>query len=433
MTDTDIVFIVDGFAPDGSLLTAFDRIKAISDNWQENLFTKHKAIYQESMGDRVKFIPYSEIKEFDPTIKYFYFMPMNDWHCTAQIMFNILDKDMQRVFAENSVSFYFCQDLEMYPNLNINFFANYLGWLHLCKQVHSYTEISVYFAMCSKIVPHYLSAMRDAFGDMIHFVNSPVEILYAKEELKKKFPDIRNIANNIRSEYMTTPKQKMYMSLTRDSKYHRMTMLHGLRIANLLDDGFVSNLLPHTYARDHIQSRSMYAQSVSRDIVNSGCMPLMQVDEASWAYDTTIYPGINAGDIPTQFMSASCYDLIQETATNYEGNMPIDMAVVTEKTVKSIIYGRPFMINGGQGSLDVLRGWGFKTYPMLFDERYDICQDFIDRQEIIVSNVARWKGKYSEFMNRVAQNDVQDIISHNTERMLAFPIEELLIKEISLS
>jgi hypothetical protein len=432
MANTDIVFIVDGFAPDGSLLTAFDRIKAISDNWQENLFTKHKAIYHESMGDRVKFIPYSEIKEFDPTIKYFYFMPMNDWHCTAQIMFNILDKDMQRVFAENSVSFYFCQDLEMYPNLDINYFANYLGWLHLCKQVHSYTEIRIYFAMCSKIVPHYLSALKDAFGDMIHFVNSPILLEFSMHMLEKKHADLRSICYQIRDQYMKTEKQKMYMSLSRDSKYHRMTMLHGLRAADLLDDGFVSNLMPRTYGRNNIVSQSSYAQAVSRDIINNGCMPSLVIDDIVWAYDSTVYTG-TGGDIPIQFMSASCYDLIQETATNYEANMPIDMAVMTEKTAKSLIYGRPFMINGGQGSLNVLHEWGFKTYPMLFDERYDICQDFIDRQEIIVSNVARWKGKYSEFMNRVAQNDVQDIISHNVERMLAFPIEELLIKEISLS
>lgn len=430
---TDVVFIIDGFAADGSLLTAFDKIKSISNNWQENLFSKHKAIYQDSMGDRVKFIPYSEIKEFDPTVKYFYFMPMNDWHCTAQIMFNILDKDMQRVFAENSVSFYFCQDLEMYPNLNINFFGNYLGWLHLCKQVHSYTEIPIYFAMCSKIVPHQLFALKNAFGDMFHFINSPVEIFYAKEELRKKYPDIRNISKSIRDEYMKTEKQKMYMSLTRDAKYHRMTMLHGLRVADLLEDGFVSNLIPRTYGRNHIQSQTSYAQSVSRDIINNGCMPRMIVDEASWAYDSSIYPGITAGDVPTQFMSASCYDLIQETATNYEGDMAIDMAVVTEKTVKSILYGRPFMINGGLGSLNVLHGWGFKTYPMLFDESYDNHTDFIERQQIIVSNVKRWKGRHSEFMARVAEPDVQDIITHNVERMLSFPIEEMLIKEISLS
>jgi len=433
MSDTDIIFIVDDFADDGSLLTTYDQIKTISKNWQENLFTKHKAIYQSAVGNRVKFVRYADIKFFDPTIKYFYFIPMNDWHCTAQIVFNILDKNMQKVFAENSVSFYFCQDLEMYPNLNINFFGNYLGWLNLCKQVHSYYEISVYFAMCSKIVPRYLATLSNTFADMIHFVNSPIEIFYAKEELLKKLPNLRNISATIRSEYMTTKKQKMFMSLTRDSKYHRMTMLHGLRAANIISDGFVSNLLPRTYSSDSILSKTSYAGFIRNDINNNGCIDRMIVDNADWAYDNTIYPGIAAGDIPVQFMAASCYDLIQETATNYESPMAIDMAVVTEKTVKSLLFGRPFMINGGQGSLDVLRRWGFKTYPMLFDESYDACEDFIDRQEVITYNVLDWYGKYDKFMERVAQSDVQDIIDHNVEHMLSFPVEEMLVKEIAVS
>ena len=425
---TDIVFIVDGFASDGSLITAFDRIKFISDNWQENCFSKHKNIFQQSMGERVKFIPYSEIKEFDPAIKYFYFMPMNDWHCTAQIMFNLLSREMQNRFAENGVSFYFCQDLEMYPNQDINFFANYIGWLNLCKFAHSRPEISIYFAMASKIAPRYLSSLTEIFKDAVKFVNSPLLISFGISELEKKNGDLKVFSTNVREQYFSTDKQKMFMSLTRDPKYHRMTMLHGLRYSGLLDDGFVSNLLARPYDSRSIKSNSLYSRRIRADMLDN--IPAIALDDPARVWNTSIDTGIS-GDIPVQFMAASCYDLIQETATNYEGNeLVIDMAVVTEKTVKSLLFGRPFMINGGEGCLSVLHSWGFKTYPMLFDESYDTLEDFVDRQEVIVSNVARWKGRHSEFMARIKEPDVMAVINYNVERILAFPTEDVMIKEI---
>jgi hypothetical protein len=426
---TDIVFIVDGIEPDGTLITVYDKIKSISNNWQENLFSKHKSIYYESMGDRVKFIPYSDIKEFDPTVAYFYFVPMNDWHCTAQIVFNMLSRDMQNRFAENGVAFYFCQDLEMYPNQDVNFFANYLGWLHLCKHAHSRIEIPVYFAMASKIVPRYLKPLKDVFKESIRFVNSPVLVEFSLHELKNRHGDLRALSAAIREEYMRTNKQKMYMSLTRDTKYHRMTMLHGLRYSGLLDDGFVSNLLARDYNSNSVRSNSVYSRRVRADMQN--ILPTMTLDDPVLVWDTSMEAGIT-GVFPTQFMAMSCYDLVQETATNYEGHEAvIDMAVITEKTVKSLLFGRPFMINGGQHCLSVLHSWGFKTYPMLFDESYDTHEDFVDRQEIIVSNVNQWKGRHTEFMSRIAQPDVQAVLSHNVERLLSFPIEELLIKEIA--
>ena len=113
---TDIVFIVDDIKEDGELVTAADKIRALSANWQPNLFDKNKKYYQAFTGNRIKFVPLHQIESFDPNKRYFYFIPMNDWHCTAQQYFFLLSKEVLYRFAENRVGFYFCQDFEMYPN-----------------------------------------------------------------------------------------------------------------------------------------------------------------------------------------------------------------------------------------------------------------------------------------------------------------------------
>ena len=48
---------------------------------------------------------------------------------------------------------------------------------------------------------------------------------------------------------------------------------------------------------------------------------------------------------------------------------------LTEKTFKPIALGMPFVIVGTAGSLEYLRGYGFKTFGHLWDESYDTITD----------------------------------------------------------
>jgi hypothetical protein len=44
--------------------------------------------------------------------------------------------------------------------------------------------------------------------------------------------------------------------------------------------------------------------------------------------------------------------------------------IITEKTFNAIVAGHPFLMVGHKGCLDDLKSYGFKTYPMIFDEEY---------------------------------------------------------------
>jgi hypothetical protein len=51
----------------------------------------------------------------------------------------------------------------------------------------------------------------------------------------------------------------------------------------------------------------------------------------------------------------------------------------TEKTANCLATGKPFVLVSGQGSLQQLRDWGFKTFDSVIDESYDLAKNPYDR------------------------------------------------------
>jgi hypothetical protein len=66
---------------------------------------------------------------------------------------------------------------------------------------------------------------------------------------------------------------------------------------------------------------------------------------------------------------------------------------ITEKTFKPIMYGHPFMIYGPKGILQILRDYGFNTFPELFDEKYDDESNSIQRAKLIIEQIENFNDK----------------------------------------
>lgn len=108
---------------------------------------------------------------------------------------------------------------------------------------------------------------------------------------------------------------------------------------------------------------------------------------------------------------------------------------ITEKTFKPIMYGHPFMIYGPKGILQILRDYGFNTFPELFDEKYDDEPDPIQRAKLIIEQIENFDDKkmHSEKFiidDKIFQNHQRFF---NKEIMLSFldndvrkPIENFL-------
>jgi hypothetical protein len=62
---------------------------------------------------------------------------------------------------------------------------------------------------------------------------------------------------------------------------------------------------------------------------------------------------------------------------------------LTEKTLRPIACGRPFILMATQGSLQYLREYGFRTFDGLIDETYDTVADPKKRLQAVIQEMAR--------------------------------------------
>jgi hypothetical protein len=62
---------------------------------------------------------------------------------------------------------------------------------------------------------------------------------------------------------------------------------------------------------------------------------------------------------------------------------------LTEKTLRPIACGHPFMLVAGPGSLEYLRSYGFKTFSPWINESYDSEPDIIKRMQLIVDEMVK--------------------------------------------
>ena len=85
---------------------------------------------------------------------------------------------------------------------------------------------------------------------------------------------------------------------------------------------------------------------------------------------------------------------------------------ITEKTVKNLYIGKPFIVMSGTGTLERLRSRGFKTFSPWIDEIYDTVENIHDRVELVKQEIDRLaKLSYNELT--IIQTEMMPIFEHN--------------------
>lgn len=74
---------------------------------------------------------------------------------------------------------------------------------------------------------------------------------------------------------------------------------------------------------------------------------------------------------------------------------------ITEKTVKNLYIGKPFLVMGGLGILEKIRSFGFKTFSPWIDETYDTIENNYLRLEKIKEEIGR--------LAQLSYGDIQQI------------------------
>ena len=136
---------------------------------------------------------------------------------------------------------------------------------------------------------------------------------------------------------------------------------------------------------------------------------------------------------PTKVLSENWYNaagnmnrkgLVNLVFESTSGNNEI---FITEKTIRSFIKGRPFLLLGNPNSLKYLREeFGFKTFDFLFDESYDADIDEISRVKRVIQQLEGFCSKPFEYQKQLI-DEHQHIIKHNFKVATTFPHKKILL------
>ena len=110
----------------------------------------------------------------------------------------------------------------------------------------------------------------------------------------------------------------------------------------------------------------------------------------------------------------TCFELVTETLGGGITADDDDAFYLTEKTLKPIAMGHPFIMLSTKHFLKNLRGLGFKTFGDFIDESYDECDNVNDRVEIISKELERLNITESKKF----YNDTRAICEYNQNHLM---------------
>jgi hypothetical protein len=124
--------------------------------------------------------------------------------------------------------------------------------------------------------------------------------------------------------------------------------------------------------------------------------------------------------------TTSCYsadfDLSDYNSTLFEVVLETlfddDRIHLTEKVLRPIALGQPFILCATHGSLEFLQTYGFKTFDSVFDERYDTIIDPFERLEAIVKlmkEITSWDSK----TQHIKMKQIQEIVNYNQQHFFS--------------
>ena len=172
---TEIVFIVEEFDKNGNIVTLADKFyKNFPTIDYDKYFNWTKNAYYNNTGIKIKYQTYSSLENFDPNIKYFYFIPIALWSNDFHNWFLILDKEKQQRLADNKVNYLFAYDHEHLPSFDINFFIKSFEWFMTMYWVNGIVGSRFYFLSASDISIDLKNYLDGYFGGLFKFIYSPL-------------------------------------------------------------------------------------------------------------------------------------------------------------------------------------------------------------------------------------------------------------------
>jgi hypothetical protein len=105
-----------------------------------------------------------------------------------------------------------------------------------------------------------------------------------------------------------------------------------------------------------------------------------------------------------------------------------DRIQLTEKILRPIACGQPFILAGPQGSLEYLRNYGFETFSAWINETYDTIEDPAQRLEAIVQEMKRI-AELSQDEKILLYTRLQEITARNKRLFFSLAWQQSIVEE----
>jgi hypothetical protein len=145
--------------------------------------------------------------------------------------------------------------------------------------------------------------------------------------------------------------------------YNR-TSMSRMRMAKFLQDNFSNDLILSCNSTLHsFYENNMYLQpSDGKDLEN------WIKHQTGPIQDITKKSVLETIELSSQFAKDYLIEVVMESN-------PRILRVVTEKTMRSFLFGKPFLVYAAPGFLKMLTDMGFKTFQPFINEDYDLIED----------------------------------------------------------
>ncbi len=272
-----------------------------------------------------------------------------------------------------------------YLNQNANFFTNFESWY---KKQENWSSKP----------------------NLIYFNRAMIDLLYTQENTNQFF----DIPDSIKA------KDKKFLCLNNIPRAHRAYVLYWLIKNDLLKDGLVSfnHCLDHPTLTGHknFKNKDYLAKffptytltqlsEIYKDI-NSYLPLYLDLKDRSKLNDNG--RGQYVKQLPTDLFQRTYFSIVTESDFD-NGKLGF-----TEKLIKPLLFGHPFIVIGAHGMLELIHNLGFKTFNGFIDESYDQKTDSLTRINMALNEVNKLcQYSYPELDSWY--QEITPILHHNFE------------------
>ena len=193
------------------------------------------------------------------------------------------------------------------------------------------------------------------------------------------------------------------------------TREYRLKFADLLID---HNLVDDCQTSVGLVDQDTYYKNYK--FTNSQWQPLHHLEQY---FQNNLSSSTSSADFTVEDYCATDIEVVLETL--FDDNR----LHLTEKSLRPIACGHPFILVATHGSLQYLRNYGFRTFGDVIDEGYDLIKNPSDRLKAIVmamKQITNWTKEEKQYKMRL----LQEIAEYNKQHFFSVDFFNQILNEL---